>query len=45
MVTRRPFLGDVNEQLMDTFGYCIAPINYGSRRVGLDASGRPINHP
>ncbi|OAO17380.1 hypothetical protein AV274_0897 [Blastocystis sp. ATCC 50177/Nand II] len=37
-----PFLGDVNEQLMDTFGYCIAPINYGSRRVGLDASGGTI---
>lgn len=45
MVTRRPFLGDVNEQLMDTFGYCIAPINYGSRRVGLGASGRSMNHP
>lgn len=42
MFTHRPFLSDVNEQLMDVFGYCIAPINYGSRRIGFGSTSRFI---
>ena len=40
LLSHRPLLKDVNEYLMDVFGYCIAPINYGLRRTVLDgASG------
>lgn len=31
-----PILNDVNDYLMEVFGYCIAPINYASRATIRD---------
>lgn len=40
LLSHRPLLKDVNEYLMDVFGYCIAPINYGLRRTVLDGASK-----
>ena len=40
-----PILEQVSSQLIDLFGYCIAPINYGGKRSVLDESCRVESGP
>ena len=38
-----PLLKEVNDVLMDVFGYCIVPINYAIRKNLFDKKGNCIH--